>query len=89
MNLVQNSRSYWEALTLWAVFLRFFRLDSSKYVLEFGHVLDEGVWIGLNDLIESDSGQVAFDCLVLELLLAKVADELAEYWFRCREGPGS
>ena len=47
LNLMQN-RSYWKALALWAI-LRLVRLDSSKYIVELGHVLDEGVWMGLKD----------------------------------------
>ena len=39
---MQNSRNYWKAFVL-CVFLRLLGLDSLKYILEFGHVLDEGV----------------------------------------------
>ena len=40
---------YWgwslQDLALWAIFFRFLGLDSSQYVVEFGHVSDKGVWV--------------------------------------------
>ena len=42
MDFVQNCGGYWKSLLLWAIFLRLLRLDSSKYIVELGHVLDKG-----------------------------------------------
>ena len=39
----------------------------------------------MDDLKETDAEQVALDCLVLELLLTEVTDELAESGFICKE----
>ena len=54
MDFVQNCGGYWKSLLLWAILLRLLRLDSLKYVVELGHVLDKGVCVRLEDLIESN-----------------------------------
>ena len=42
MDFVQNCGGYWKSLLLWAILLCLLRLDSSKYLVEFGHVFDKG-----------------------------------------------
>ena len=79
MSFLENICSYWEALTCWAVFLRFLGFDSPEYLLKLGHVFNEGVRERVDDLEKPDTGQVALNGLVFELLLAKVADKLAEH----------
>ena len=60
MDFVQNCWGYWKSFLLWAILLRLPRLDSLKYVVELGHVLDKG---GLHetggfDRIQSQIGNI-------------------------------
>ena len=55
------------------IFLRFFGLDASPNILEPGHILDEGIRSGDNDVEEADTGEIAFDGLLFKLLLTKEA----------------
>ena len=54
MNFEQDGRSYWKAFALHAILLRLLGLDSPQHVVELGHILDEGIWMGLENLVKSD-----------------------------------
>ncbi len=47
---------------------RFLELDATEYVLEPWHVDEERVEVGLQNLAESDAGEIALDGLVLKVL---------------------
>ena len=53
-------------------------------ILELGHATEERIMAALHDLAESDAREVAFDCLVLEVLLTEMSGKLAQGGFRCR-----
>jgi hypothetical protein len=54
VNFEQDSRGHWKAFVLCAIFLRLLGLNSSQHVVELGHILNEGVWLGPEDLVKSD-----------------------------------
>lgn len=46
--------------------------------MEPGHVREERIGVGLNNVKESDAREIAFNCLVLEVLLPKVGHKFTE-----------
>ncbi len=60
-------------------------LDSLKHVVEYGHVVDEGVRVTVGVVKEPDAGQVTLDCLVFEALLPKELNELTQNVLLCGE----
>ena len=75
MNLGENS---WVILEAWLGLLGF---DAANDILEPGHFSDEGVASIVDDMEEANTGEVGFDCFVLELLRSEKADELGKDGF--------